>query len=443
MAGHSHVSLANEKMQFEFTSKLKTQLMTVMALGVAFVAIWIIWSIVVPVAETHGHGGHALASGGGEEVGHGYSWTKRLWANLWLCAYYFNGIALVGVFFVAVNYVAWAGWSAMIKRVPEAFGYFLMVTGPVLLVVFLLGGHDIFHWTHAELYDTKSAHYDPIIAGKAGFLNTSMFIGLMAIFFGLWIGLFLYIRKMSLEEDKITDYKGYLKQPDLYNKIVYWSAGFIIVFAVSNSVSAWHWVMSIDAHWFSTMFGWYNFASYFVAGMATVTLAVVLLKEQGYFVNVSIHHLHDLGKFMFAFSVFWTYIWFSQFMLIYYAHLPEETIYFYPRLFGEYRPIFFLNLLINFFFPFLALMAKESKRTMLILKIVACAILIGHYIDFYMMIMPGTVGKHYDFGLVEFGCIMIFASAFIYMFAYQLSKASLIAKNHPFIKESMNFSQFN
>jgi hypothetical protein len=266
----------------------------------------------------------------------------------------------------------------------------------------------------------------------------------MVIYFAGWILLHRFLRSLSLAEDKITDLKGYLKKPDLYNKLVYYSAVFIVFFAVTVSTSAWDWVMSIDTHWFSTMFGWYNFASYFVASLATITLTVVLLKEQGYFHNLQQHHLHDLGKFMFAFSVFWTYIWFSQFILIYYANIPEETVYFNARLNGGYyRPIFFLNLFINFAVPFLSLMAKEAKRTMTILKVVACIILVGHYLDFYMMVMPATVGQHADFGLIEFGCILLYASAFIYVFASNLAKAPLIAKNHPMLKESLYFNQFN
>jgi hypothetical protein len=309
--------------------------------------------------------------------------------------------------------------------------------------LFFVAGHDLFHWTHADLYDPESENYDEIMVGKSGYLNTPFFLGRMIFFFVAWIGLFLYIRKLSLKEDELTDLRGYLRNPVIYNKIVYTCAVFIIVFAVSTSMMAWDWVMSIDAHWFSTMFGWYSFASLHVAGLATITLAVIFLKEAGYLKAVSKHHLHDLGKFMFAFSVFWTYIWFSQFMLIYYAHIPEETIYFQPRLFGHYRPVFFLNVFINFIFPFLALMTKEAKRTMTILKVVACAILVGHYLDFYMMIMPGTIGNNAGFGLVEFGTILIFASAFIYVFALNLSKVPLIAKNHPYLNESMHFTQFN
>ncbi len=442
MAGHKHLSLANEKMQFEFTATLKTRLLTGMAIGAGMILLWIIWAMLVPEAASHGPE-HTMASGGAEG-GHAYSWTKRLWANLWLCTLYFNGIALLGIFFFAVNYLAWAGWSALIKRVPETFGYFLFVTAPLLLIIFFLGGHEIFHWTDASLYEKGGANYDKIIAGKQGFLNTPFFLVRMIIYFSLWIGLFLFLRRMSLAEDKITDLRGYLKKPDLYNKIVYYSTAFIVVFGVTISTSTWDWVMSIDTHWFSTMFGWYNFASYWVASLATITLAVILLKEQGYFTNLGEHHLHDLGKFMFAFSIFWTYIWFGQFILIYYANIPEETVYFNARLNGGfYRPIFFLNIFLNFIVPFLSLMAKESKRTMTILKVVACNILVGHYIDFYMMIMPATVGQHADFGLIEFGCVTLFASAFIYMFAHQLSKAPLIAKNHPLLKESLYFTQFN
>ncbi len=440
-AGHK-ISLAEEKMQYEFTPQLKRKLMIAFAAGVALLVLGIVFSALGVGVEAHDtHGGeHALMGGGGVE-GH-YHWTTRLWANLWLCCVYFTGISLAGVFFVSVNYVAWAGWSALIKRIPEAFGYFLPIMGVLMLILFFVAGHDLFHWTHEGVTDPESEHYDALIAGKAPYLNTPFFLVRMVIYFVAWYGLFLFFRKLSAQEDKIADYNGYLKDPSIYNRRVYFSAVFLVVFAVTSSTSAWDWVMSIDTHWFSTMFGWYNFASWFVASLATITLAVIYLKEAGYLKNVNQHHLHDLGKFMFAFSIFWTYIWFSQFLLIYYAHIPEETYYFEPRLFGHYKGVFFTNLIVNFAFPFLALMTKESKRTMSLIKIAAFAILAGHYLDFYMMIMPATVGENAGFGLLEFGTILIFASAFVYTLANGLTKLPLIPKNDPFIKESLHFTQF-
>lgn len=457
MAEGPKLSIADEKMQYEFTPGLKQKLFIALGVGVVMLVLGVIMlslGIGEHAGEHHGteHAGeHALVGGGGEEGGHGtaaathdYHWSTRVWANLWVCCVYFTGISLVGVFFVAINYVAWSGWSALIKRIPEAFGYFLPIMGGLMLILFLAGGQQLFHWRMDGIATPEHKNFDPIIYGKSSYLNFTFYLIRMLFYFGAWFGLFTVIRKLSLQEDQITDKKAYFKNPTIYNKIVYLSAVFIVVFAVTTSMAAWDWTMSIDAHWFSTMFGWYNFASWFVAGLATITLTVIFLKEGGYLQLLNEHHLHDLGKFMFAFSIFWTYIWFSQFLLIYYAHIPEETIYFQERLFKpEYRGIFFLNIFINFVFPFLALMTKESKRTMTIMKVVAFAILMGHYLDFYLMVMPGTVGAHNGFGLVEFGCILIFASAFIYSLANGLTKAPLIAKNHPFLKESTHFSQFN
>jgi len=436
MAGASHISPEEEK-NFEFTPKLRQRLFIYFGVGLVLFIVG-----VVLLALTGGHAepeGHAAVGGGG----HGYHWIKRVYANLWLDAALFNGIALVGVFFVAVQYVAYAGWSIVIRRIPEAFGYFLPVTGVILLVLFLVGGHDLFHWTHSQLHDPASPEYDPIIAGKSGYLNMPFFIARMVIYFAVWYLLFRIIRRNSLAEDNLSvqTYKG--DSIKIYNKNVYMSAIFIVFFAVTSSTSAWDWLMSLDPHWFSTMYGWYVFASIFVSGLATVTLTVILLKEQGYLKTVNENHLHDLGKFMFAFSIFWTYIWFSQFLLYYYANIPEEIIYFADRLSGhdgKYVPIFYMNLLFNFAIPFLTLMTRGSKRTMIFLKIVAISILMGHWIDFYMMVMPGTVGPHAGFGLVEVGALLMFISVFVFVFAMNFAKANIIPKKDPYLKESLNHS---
>ncbi len=397
-----------------------------------------------------GHGdGHAADAAHGGEEGHGESHggglLDRFFVNIWINNIYFLGLALTGVFFVAIQYAAKAGWSATIKRVPESFGYWLPIAFVITIVMFFVGGHTIFHWTHTDLYDTASSHFDAIINGKSAFfywpLNPSsgvplFFLLRMVIFFAVWYLLFLRIRKTSLEEDA-NGGEGY------WRKLVRLSAIFLVFFAVSSSVSAWDWVMSIDTHWFSTMFGWYVFASWWVSGLSAITLLVIYLKNKGLLKAVNANHLHDLGKFMFAFSVFWTYIWFSQFLLIYYANIPEESIYFVQRfgsMFGgeHYAPVFFTNLILNFFFPFLVLMTRDSKRHAIFLQIVCCIILFGHWLDFYLMITPGTLKQSGGFGFLEIGLILVFAALFARVVLSNLAKVPLIAKNHPMLQESVH-----
>ena len=381
------------------------------------------------VAEEEHHGEEAH----GEEGHHGHEaphWTLRIIKGIWHNNVFFTGLALIGVFFVAFNYIAWAGWSAAIKRVPEAFGYFLPVGGVVMLLMFILFHHELFPWTHE--------HVDEIIEGKKGFLNVPFFLVRMVVYFALWILVWSILRRNSLNEDLAA--AGDLKN---YNNSVVWSGFFLVVFGISSSTSAWDWVMSIDPHFYSTMFGWYVFASWFVSGLATITLFVVYLREKGYLTIVTSSHLHDLGKFMFAFSIFWTYIWFSQFMLIYYANIPEEAIYFIERLKSNaYSPIFFFNLFINFIFPFLALMTREAKRQGIILKVVCVAILIGHWFDFYIMMTPPLLRQYGGFDsiffLVELGLTMIYAGVFAFLVFFGLSKANVVAKNHPMLQESIH-----
>nr|WP_317175539.1 quinol:cytochrome C oxidoreductase [Pontibacter beigongshangensis] len=402
------------------------------------IAIGVVLLIVGIVAMALGWGEdhHAVdaAAHGGAVAHEPATWTKRLYINLWLNNVYFTGIALIGVFFVTVQYVAYAGWSVLIKRIPEALGYYLPIGGAVMLIVFLLGGHDIFHWTHDYLYDINNPKYDPIIAGKKSYLNFGFFLVRMVVYFGLWILFFNWLRRNSVAED-LQGGTSY------YHKSIRISAMFLVVFGVTSSMSAWDWVLSIDTHWFSTMFGWYVFASWWVSGLAAITLAVIILKQNGYLKMVNANHLHDLGKFCFAFSIFWTYIWFSQFMLYWYANMPEEVIYFTERLGGyegKYLGIFFANLIINFAFPFLVLMTRDAKRQMIMLKLVTIAILFGHWLDFYLMMMPGTMRGDAGFGFIEVGTALVFLGVFLLTFTKGLAKASLVPVNHPFLEESIH-----
>jgi magnesium-transporting ATPase (P-type) len=197
--------------------------------------------------------------------------------------------------------------------------------------------------------------------------------------------------------------------------------------------------MSIDTHWFSTMFGWYNFASWWVTGLATITVTVIFLKEGGYLGFVNENHLHDLGKLVFAFSIFWTYIWFSQFVLIYYANIPEETVYFVERLENPlYKKSLWAALFINFIFPFMVLMTRDAKRKVQILKIACLAVILGHWLDFYNMITPGTLKDGGSLGLLEIGLALLYFGVFIFWIGTALSKNPLVQKNHPMMEECLN-----
>jgi hypothetical protein len=320
------------------------------------------------------------------------------------------------------------------KRVPEAFPKFLYITLPILIAVFLFKGDVIFHWMHHGVTEVGSENYDKIIAGKSGYLNKNFFLIRLVGFGAIWIVLWNMLRKKSLEEDLVGG-------TEIFTQLVKIGTAFIVIFGASSSIFAWDWVMSIDTHWFSTMFGWYMFSSWHVTTYAVIVLTILYLKDKGLMAYVNENHLHDLGKFMFAFSIFWTYVWFEQFLLIYYANLPEETIYFLERWEGHnkiYKTSEILMVLLNFFFPFLVLMTRDAKRTRLFLKIAAFFIIVGHYIDFYQMIMPGVLGKHGGYGLVEFGMVTVFAAAFIYVISDELTKASLVAKNHPFLPEALH-----
>jgi hypothetical protein len=431
-SAHAIPSLDEE---FEFTAESKRRLLIGIGAGVALVAI----GAYLLASGAGSHETHEVVHGAGahesHEAGHhAYKWTNRLWANVWLNAVYFAGASVIGLFFISYNYLAQAGWATAFKRIPEAMPAFLPFAGIAILAVFFIAGQDLFHWTNPALFDKSSPEFDPIINGKSGFLNTPFYLGRIIAYFGLWYFLWLKIRNFSLQEDLEggTEY---------YEKSIKWGTAFLLVFGVTSSTSAWDFVMSIDTHWFSTMFGWYTLASWHVTGLAIITLTVVTLKEQGYLKIVNESHLHDLGKFMFAFTIFWTYVWFAQFMLIYYANLPEETIYYRERFSGFggiYKAPFFINIFLNFVFPFLVLMTRDAKRTYIFLKLAAWGIIIGHYFDFYTNIMPGTVGEHGGFGPIEFGMILIFACGFMWTLSSQLSKANLIPKNHPMLEESLH-----
>lgn len=360
--------------------------------------------------------------------------AERTFANLLLNSYYLTGICAAGLFFVAVQYVANAGWSSALVRIPSAFSTVLPYAAVLLLIVVVSGifTHNLYHhWTDPELIDPNSPKFDKLIAGKSAFLNVPFFIIRVVGFLSVWTIFMSLLRKYTKREDEVGGLEN-------YNKSIKMSAIFLVIFGFTSAIFAFDIIMSLEAHWFSTMFAWYNFAAMWVTGLSAIALTLILLRERGYFAWVNDSHMHDLGKFIFAFSIFWTYVWFSQFLLIYYANMPEETIYFAKRWTDNYWPLFLLNLVINFVTPVLLLMSRDAKRNFKLMKWATIIILVGHWLDYYMMIMPGTVEGHNGFGIIEIGTTAGFVGVFMWLMLSGLSKAALVPKNHPFLQESLH-----
>jgi hypothetical protein len=351
---------------------------------------------------------------------------KRVAANLLLNNYYFLGIGLIGLFFVTVHAIAESGWHTSVSRIGEAMSFFIPVGSVLMLLLFITGGlHLIYEWTHEE-------HLDELLLKKVPYLNEPFFYVRFLVITVTWSALAYFIRKTSLQ----IDIDGELKY---FRRLRILSAVFIVFFAVSSVVGAWDWLMSIDAHWFSTLYGWYVFSSMLVSGMAILIILLFFIRRMGYMEYVNEEHIHDLGKYMFAFSIFWAYLWFSQYMLIWYANIPEETVYFYYR-HKNYETILYASLIMNFVVPFITLMARQSKRMFNILVPVAVVIFIGHWLDLYLMIMPGSVGpEDSGIGLLEIGLTIGYIGLFGFVTLLALSKAPLASVKHPFFKESLHY----
>jgi len=376
-------------------------------------------------------GGFICLKGGNEHE------QTRFWIVLLQNSVFFLFISAASIFIQAATSLAQASWIVAYRRVPESIGANVWVFGLIALVVLFCivfgfnvteHGHihnPIFHWV--------TPNGDEILEGKSSFLNKGMFAGFSIATVALWSFFGIKFRQMSIAQE--TAPKNSTK---LHWRIVAMGGAFLFVYALSMmSTTPWYWIMSIDAHWYSTLFSWYVFASSFVSGMALILLFTVYLKNQNKLELVTKEHMHDLGKFMFAFSIFWTYLWFAQFMLIWYANMPEETTYFKIRMQGPYSFFFWANLILNFAIPILILMSRPSKRNYFTIVFMAMAIIFGHWLDFYLMTMPGPLKENWHLSWYELGIPCGFIGIMILVVTRTLSKANLIPQNHPYLKETL------
>ncbi|OYQ36384.1 quinol:cytochrome C oxidoreductase [Flavobacterium cyanobacteriorum] len=354
---------------------------------------------------------------------------NKPWAAVYVAAIFFMLISLGALAFYAIQYAAQSGWSPILFRVMEGITSYLLpgsILFFILLVLGVLHVHHLFIWMDPEVVKE-----DALIQGKSGYLNGTFFLIRAVIFLGGWNLYRYYSRKNSLANDEASDIT-------LYKKNFKMSATFLVFFIVTESIMSWDWIMSVDPHWYSTLFGWYVFASFFVSGITAIAMITLYLKGKGYLEYVNTSHIHDLAKFMFGISIFWTYLWFSQFMLMWYADIPEEVTYFVTRI-EEYNLPFFGMLAMNFIFPVLILLNTDFKRLSWIVVMAGIVILCGHYIDFFNMIMPATVGDQWFIGAGEIGAVMFFLGLFIFVVFSALAKAPLMVKHNPYLEESKHF----
>ncbi len=426
--------------QFNLTNSLRTTFFILIALGV--VCLGITW-----VSDDHSH--------------------TRFWSNVLHNSVFFTGISIMATFFMAASITAYAGWYTAFKRVFESFSMFL-IPGFILMILIgtavYMNGNQLYHWA-----DEHTRATDEIIKGKSSFLNKNWYLFGTIVIGAVYIYLATKIRSLSVSEEQNSAEENFAT----HRKIRTYAAAFLPVFGFSSVVLIWQWVMSVDSHWYSTMFAWYSLASLFVAMMALVALTLIYLRKNGYYQNLSKHHVHDVGKLIFGISVFWTYLWFSQFMLIWYANIGEETIYFKER-YDHYPVLFFMNIVVNFALPFLVLMRNDTKWKTGSLTFMAIVVFLGHWMDFFLMIKPGVLhtahelsghGEHsvghvvntvdhgtahgteavssivsgFTFpGLLELGTMLGFLGLFGFVVFSVLSKGNLTSEKDPYLEESLH-----
>jgi hypothetical protein len=392
-------------MEFKITKKSKTLTTVLMSVGVLFTVLGIALNM----------GDHHLIT--------------RVMASGLINGFYFFAIGLGALFFLALQYATETGWYASVKRVIEAVAGFLPfgmgILAVVLVIITLLDGAHVYSWM-----DSHVVEHDEIIKGKSAYLNKTFFwirtAVYMTVYFIYWRG----FKKRSLQEDKeggtAIHFLNYKK-----------SAVFLVFFAVFSSSSAWDWLMSVDVHWFSTLYGWYIFAGMWCSAMTVLVMLTLYLKKLGYLPNVNDSHIHDLAKWTFATSFLWSYLWFSQFMLIWYANLGEEVVYYMTRI-KYFKVLYFGMFFINFAFPMLILMSRDAKRHAGILTMVGVIILIGHWLDVYVLISAGSLGANAKIGFLEVGVALLAAGFFIRTILNNLTKAPLTPVHHPFLDESIH-----
>ncbi len=359
---------------------------------------------------------------------------NRPLAALHSVAVFAFGVSCVVLFFYSIQHAAHAGWSIIVTRVMEGIASYIPIGGFIVLVIVILNathnGH-LFHWMDASLTDPKSDNFDIILYEKKKFLNVPFYVVRSFIYI---LGASFFAWKLKSQSKKVDQTKSAKDYQMLYR----WAVGYIAFFGFASAAWAWDWLMSIDPHWYSTMYIWYSMVSCLTSGIAVIILVSVYLKKTGFLPQFNDNHLHDLGKFLFATSMLWTYTWFAQFMLYWYANIPEEVNYFFGR-FQYYAPTFLPMLILNFLIPLAVMVSSSIKRNYNVVCTMAVIVILGHILDYFNMVFPGTVGPYWnspEVFLLFFGAILFIVGLFTFTVMTALTKLKLIPVGNPYLHES-------
>ncbi len=346
----------------------------------------------------------------------------RTWANVLLNNVYFLTIAIGAMMYYSLQYITQSSWSAMFQRIPLALGAFIPVAAVFMLLLFF-GLEHIYEWAEPGIAET-----DKLIAHKAPYLNVPFFMIRIVLYFSLWIASFMILRKLAFQGDKVADI-------NLYKRNTHHSTVFIFLSVIFFSMAAIDWIMTIDAHWYSTIFGFRTMVTSMYYGVAVLILIIFFLKGMGFFPEMNEAHRHDLARYLFRFSIVWGYLWFMQFIITWYANIPELTVYYKPRFLGEWQVLFYVEFFINFAIPFLILISDEIGRKKPVLISMSILLLVGLWIMLFVQIMPGSYGQ-LKFGFIEVGMWLGYAGLFLVLIFTMLSKSTIEPVNHPQLHES-------
>jgi len=349
---------------------------------------------------------------------------ERIWPNFLINEFFLLNLGLGAVLFIATLYVSNAGWATAFRRVPEAVTSVLPVAG-IGAVILIFGIHTLYEWSHET-----TVMQDPILHGKSAWLNEPFFIGRLVFYFILWIVLSRILIKNSLQQDK----DGKLEHTA---KNVRYSAVFLVAGVILFVLASIDLIMSLQPHWYSTVFSLITLTGMISSSLAAITILMVILRLSGFKKIITQDHLHSMSNLLLSFSVFWVYMWVSQHMLIWYSNIPEETSYYIFRHFGGWGSLSFLNVVLNWLVPFLVLLPRASKRSDKILFQVSVVLLIGHWLDLFIMVMPPIMGDEPTLGIWEIGTFVGMMALFFGVTLRKLQSIPLVPVNDPYLVESL------